>query len=69
MADTMSQNPPPIDISILACGLGDRTFGWKIPRVHLVPLNVGQIALRRSIALRGCLPVEAHRFSLILIHA
>jgi hypothetical protein len=36
------QNPPPIGIATLACGLGYSTLRKKIPRVHLVPLNVGQ---------------------------
>jgi hypothetical protein len=38
------QNPPPIGIATLACGLGYSTLRKKIPRVHLVPLNVGYTA-------------------------
>jgi|RhiMetdeSRZDD1v2_1073273.scaffolds.fasta_scaffold89259_2 hypothetical protein len=38
---TFCQNPPPIDISFLACGLGYSTLRRKLPHVHLVPLNVG----------------------------
>jgi chromosome partitioning protein len=65
MADTMSQNPPPIDISTLACGLGDRTFGWKIPRVHLVPLNAGYLAVSAVVAAdEVLLPLQVHYLAL-----
>src|SRR5262249_19525280 len=35
------QNHPSVSIPTVACGLGYSTFRRKIPRVHLVPLNVG----------------------------
>ena len=41
------QNPPPMGIPTLARGLGYSPLRKKIPRVHLVPLNVGSTNQRR----------------------
>src|SRR5262247_2108934 len=46
IADTFCRPPPPMGFPTLAYGLGDSTLRRKIPRVHLVPLNVGYEALQ-----------------------